>query len=132
MCVPPTIVSMRLLLSLAVAAGLVGCGHPVNKKLEGRWVGDGVENFDDRNMAVATGWAKGASFEFSGTTMTVAVPAEEPRTGTYKVTSVRENDVELAVTRQDGAIDKARFRLDSEHSMRWMLGNERSVVLRRQ
>lgn len=95
-------------------------------------MGDGVENFDDRSMAVATGWAKGASFEFSGTALTVAVPAEEPRTGTYKVTSVHENDIEIAVTRQDGAVDKARFRLDSEHSMRWMLGNERSVVLRRQ
>jgi hypothetical protein len=123
---------MRLLLALALTAGLVACGHPVNKKLEGRWVGDGVENFDDRSMAVATGWAKGASFEFSGTTLTVAVPAEEPRMGSYKVTSVRENDIEIAVTRQDGAIDKARFRLDSEHSMRWMLGDERSVVLRRQ
>lgn len=132
MGVPPTIASMRLLLALAVAAGLAGCGHPVNKKLEGRWVGDGVENFDDRSMAVATGWAKGASFEFSGTTMTVAVPAEEPRTGTYKVTSVHENDIELAVTRTDGAVDKARFRLDSEHSIRWMLGDQRSVVLRRQ
>jgi hypothetical protein len=124
---------MRLLLALAVALTLVGCGgHPIEKKLEGRWVGDGVENFDDTRMAVATGWAKGASFEFSGTSLTVAIPAEEPRTGTYKVVSVRENDVDIAVTRQDGAVDKARFRLDSEHSIRWMLGDERSVVLRRQ
>ena len=125
---------LGLLARLSVLGGLlgvVGCGHPVQKKLEGRWVGDGVENFDDKSVAPATGWAKGTSFEFSGSTLTVAIPAEEPRSGNYKIVSVRENDVEIAVSRKDGSIDKARFKLDSEHAMRWMLGDERAVVLRR-
>ncbi len=116
---------------VGVSVGVVGCGHPVQHKLEGRWVGDSVENFDDKAVAVATGWAKGTSFEFSGSTLTVAIPAEEPRSGSYKVVSVRENDVEIAVMRKDGAVDKAHFKLDSEHSIRWMLGDERAVVLRR-
>jgi hypothetical protein len=116
---------------VGVCLGSAGCGHPVQKKLEGRWVGDSVENFDDNAVAAATGWAKGTSFEFSGSNLTVAIPAEEPRSGAYKIVSVRENDVLIAVTRKDGSIDKARFKLDSDTSIRWMLGDERSVVLRR-
>ena len=70
---------------VGLCVGLGGCGHPVQNKLEGRWVGDSVENFDDQHVAVATGWAKGASFEFSGSTLTVAIPAEDPRSASYKI-----------------------------------------------
>lgn len=118
--------------ALGACAGVVGCGHPVKGKLQGRWVGDSVENFDDSQVAVATGWAKGTSFEFSGSTLTVAIPAEEPRSGDYKVASVRENDVELSIKRKDGAQDRLRLKLDSEHSLRWVLEGERAIVLRRE
>jgi hypothetical protein len=111
---------------------LAGCGHPVQRKLEGRWLGESVENFDAKDVAAATGWARGLSLEFSGARLTVAVPAEEPRTGKYKVASVRENDVELAVTRADGVVDTASFKLDDEHSLRFMVGDNRAVVLRRE
>jgi hypothetical protein len=117
---------------VGACVSLSGCGHPVQNKLEGRWVGESVENFDDQHVAVATGWAKGASFEFSGSALTVAIPAEDPRSATYKVASVRENTVDLAVKRKDGAIDKLRLKLDSEHSMRWVLGDERAIVMRRE
>ncbi len=117
---------------VGICASLSACGHPVQNKLEGRWVGDSVENFDDQHVAIATGWAKGASFEFSGSTLTVAIPAEDPRSAPYKVASVRENAVELAVKRKDGATDKLRLKLDSEHSIRWLLGDERAIVLRRE
>ncbi|MBI3200960.1 MAG: hypothetical protein IT377_12465 [Polyangiaceae bacterium] len=123
---------LGFLVGVGAFAGATGCGHPVQSKLEGRWVGDSVENFDDRHVAVATGWARGASLEFSASNLTVAVPAEDPRTGAYKVASVRENTVELAVTRKDGAKDKLRLKLDSEHSIRWMLSDERAIVLRRE
>lgn len=119
------------LAGLSVLA-MLGCGHPVQKKLEGRWVGEGVENFDDRQVAMATGWARGTSFEFSGSTVTVAVPAEEPRSGQYKVLQVHNNDVYVAVARADGKSDKVHFKLDDEQSIRWMLGESRSVVLRRE
>jgi hypothetical protein len=111
---------------------LAGCGNPVARKLEGRWLGESVENFDAKDVAAATGWARGLSLEFSGTHLTVAVPAEEPRTGKYKVASVHDNDVELAVTRLDGAVDTASFKLDDEHSLRFMVGDNRAVVLRRE
>jgi hypothetical protein len=111
---------------------MAGCGNPVQRKLEGRWLGESVENFDAKDVAAATGWARGLSLEFSGARLTVAVPAEEPRTGKYKVASVRENDVELAVTRLDGAVDTAKLKLDDERSIRFMIGDTRAIVLRRE
>lgn len=130
----------RSTLSIAGLLGLIlgssvllaGCGNPVQRKLEGRWLGESVENFDAKDVAAATGWARGLSLEFSGSKLTVAVPAEEPRTGKYKVSSVHENDVQLAVTRADGAVDNASFKLDDERSLRFMLGDSRAVVLRRE
>jgi hypothetical protein len=121
----------KLAVTAACALAFSACGHPVQKKLEGRWLGDAVENFDDSHVAAATGWAKGTSLEFAGSTVTVSIPAEEPRSGKYKVARVRDTDVELAVVREDGRTDKARFKLDDEHSIRWMLGDGRAVVLRR-
>jgi len=111
---------------------LAGCGNPVQRKLEGRWLGESVENFDAKEVAAATGWARGLSLEFAGSRLTVAVPAEEPRTGKYKVASVRENDVQLAVTRADGAVDTTNLKLDDERSIRFMIGDTRAVVLRRE
>jgi hypothetical protein len=119
-------------LILSSALLLAGCGNPIQRKLEGRWLGESVENFDARDVAAATGWARGLSLEFSGTRVTVAVPAEEPRTGKYKVASVHENDVELAVTRVDGVVDTASLKLDDERSLRFMIGDTRAVVLRRE
>jgi hypothetical protein len=122
--------SLGLLVTSALV--LAGCGNPVQRKLEGRWLGESVENFDAKDMAAATGWARGLSLEFAGTRLTVAVPAEEPRIGKYKVASVHENDVQLAVTRADGAVDTASFKLDDERSLRFMVGDNKAVVLRRE
>jgi hypothetical protein len=99
--------------------------------LEGRWLGEGVENFGDSQLAAATGWARGLSFEFAGSNVTVAVPAEEARTGRYQVGSVHESDVRLNFTSKDGKTSTALFKLDNDHSIRWMLGQGRAVVLRR-
>ena len=108
-----------------------GCGHPVQRQLEGRWLGESVENFQDSQLAAATGWARGLSFEFAGSSATVAVPAEEARTGRYQVSSVHESDVRLSFTTKEGKTSSALFKLDNERSIRWMLGEGRSVVLRR-
>jgi len=121
----------RLLPLLPILAISTGCGHPVQRTLEGRWLGDAVENFQDSQLAAATGWARGLSFEFAGSSVTVAVPAEESRTGRYQVSSVHESDVRLAFTTKDGKSSTALFKLDNDHSIRWMLGQGRAVVLRR-
>jgi hypothetical protein len=119
-------------LVLAALGGAAGCNHPLQNKLEGRWLGDGVENFDEDAVAPATGWAKGTSFEFSGPYLTVSIPAEEPRTGRYKVVAARESAIEVRVTGKDGNNDRLRLLLDSDHSMRWVLDRSRAVVLRRE
>ena len=119
---------VALLPTLAISTG---CGHPVQRSLEGRWLGEAVENFQDSQLAAATGWARGLSFEFAGSSVTVAIPAEESRTGRYAVSSVHESDVRLAFTAKDGKTSSALFKLDNDHSMRWMLGQGRAVVLRR-
>lgn len=121
--------SWRHLLPMLVIS--TGCGHPVQRSLEGRWLGDSVENFQDSQLAAATGWARGLSFEFAGSNVTVAVPAEEPRSGRYQVSSVHESDVRLAISAKDGKSSSISLKLDSDHSLRWMLGQGRSVVLRR-
>ena len=117
--------------SLVAAPCLVGCGNPVQRQLEGRWLGDSVESFEQRELSRATGWAKGVSFEFSGSKLTVTIPAEEPRTAPYKVAVVHENDVRLSVQRPDGKIDPLNLRIDDERSVRWMLDGSHAVVLRR-
>ncbi|MES1177813.1 MAG: hypothetical protein ABUL62_26040 [Myxococcales bacterium] len=129
---PERLRSLILGAVLVSSVALPGCGNAVQRKLEGRWLGESVENFDSKDMAAATGWARGLSLEFSGNRLTVAIPAEEPRVGKYKVASVHENDVELAVTRADGVVDEASFKLDDEHSLRFMVGDNRAVVLRRE
>jgi hypothetical protein len=122
---------LSLLPILPILAISTGCGHPVQRSLEGRWLGEAVENFQDSQLAAATGWARGLSFEFAGSTVTVAVPAEEARTGRYQVTSAYQSDVRLAFTGKDGKATTALFKLDNDHSIRWMLGQGRAVVLRR-
>lgn len=111
---------------------LIACGHPVQKKLDGTWHGEAVENFDDRDIPRATGWAKSLRFSFDGSNVTVSIAAEEPRTGKYRVRSVHNSDVVLAVARPDGKEDVTRLKLDDEHSIRWMLDSARSIVLRRE
>ncbi len=123
--------ALTLVAILKMSLISTGCGHPVQRSLEGRWLGDSVENFDDSQLAAATGWARGLSFEFAGSNVTVAVPAEEPRTGRYQVSSVHESDVRLGVTSKEGKTSTVALKLDGDHAMRWMLGQGRSVVLRR-
>lgn len=108
------------------------CGHPVQRQLEGIWHGDSVENFESQDIARATGWAKGLRFSFDGPKLTVAIAAEQERTGEYRVRSVHNRDVVLAVLRPDGTEDVARLKLDDDGSVRWMLGESRAIVLRRE
>ena len=121
---------MAVALVLALLAA--GCGHPVQRQLEGTWHGDSVENFDDRDLARATGWAKSLRFTFNGAQMSVSIAAEEERSGKYRVRSVRNSDVVLAVTRPGGGEDITQLKLDDDHAIRWMLGQSRAVVLRRE
>jgi hypothetical protein len=119
-------------LGLCVAVTtMTACGHPVERRLKGRWLGESVENFDGPALAAVTGWARGTSFEFSDKKLTVVIPAEEARVGSYEVVSFRDAKTVLNVKRADGQTDKLELRLDDEHSLRWMLPEGRSIVMRR-
>lgn len=118
---------------LAAMAGAAGCAHPMQRKLEGRWSGDSVENFDRKLVAAATGWVRGMSMEFAGSKMTVVVPTEgSSRSGRYRVERAHDRDLYISVERPDGIRDDVHFKLDSDHLMRWVLDDGRSVVLRRE
>lgn len=123
-------------MKLGIAAGavlpLLGCGHPIQRALDGRWFGESVENFDPSDVASATGWARGTSLEFSGSSVTVAIPAEDPRKGRYDVESAHEGDLVLAFHDGKGATTKSRFSLDGDHFLKWHVDDRRSVILRRE
>jgi hypothetical protein len=118
--------------AVALLMATSGCGHPVRRQLEGRWFGESVENFEQRELPSVTAWARGVSFEFAGENITVSMPAEEPRSAPYQVASVQRNDVRLSVQRPTGQKDSVHFRLDDERSIRWMLDGHHAVVLRRE
>ena len=119
-----------LLLALS-ATTLVGCGHPAERKLRGRWYGDRIESVDAVDLSAATGWVKGTSFLFKGSEMTVEIPAEGARTGKFEVLAFRDGKITVGVHRQDGATDRVELKLDDERSMRWLLPQGRAVVMRR-
>ncbi len=110
---------------------LPACGHPAQRRLAGRWVGDSIENVEPGLLAAATGWVRGTSFDFDGEELTVVIPAEEPRTGLYEVVSFRDSQVALAVKGSDGRSYSMDLKLDDERSFRWLLADGRAVVMRR-
>jgi hypothetical protein len=117
---------------VAALAAVTGCGHPAQRALEGRWFGESVENFDPADVAAATGWARGASLEFSGGAITVAIPAEDPRKGKFEVESAHESTLVLAVRDDKGAVQRTRLSLDGDRYLKWHVDERRSVVLRRE
>lgn len=117
---------------LALALPLFGCAKGPKDRLQGRWVGERVDSFHPSQAGRATGWVANTSFEFKGSRVTVSIPAESPREGTYKVTSAQEDQLRIAFLRPDGPQDEVDFLFEGEDALRWMLGDGRSVVLRRQ
>ena len=117
--------------ALVALAALTACGHPVQRRLEGRWIGESVEIVAPSFLVGATGWAKGTSFEFSGTRLIVTIPADEPRTGTYSVASVRDDRIVLQAKRADGTLDPVELRMQDEHSLQWILPNGGAVRFRK-
>ncbi len=108
-----------------------GCEKTPKDKLQGRWLGEGVEHLPEVQSGKALGWVKGTAFEFSGGKVTVTIPAESPRTGTFKIAKVEGDRVVVSFLREEGGKDEATFRFVGENSLRWELGSGREVVLTR-
>ena len=122
-------VTMTLALAALTLPAAVGCQKTPRDKLQGRWLGEGVENFPAQQVPKATGWVKGTAIEFAGNKVTVTVPAETPRTGTFKVARVEGEKVVVSFARDEGGTDEAAFRFVNEGTMRWDMGNGREVVM---
>ena len=119
------------ILLMLLSTALVGCKKTPKQQLQGKWVGERVENFDSAQAQRASGWASGASFEFRGARVTVTIPAETPRSGTFKIAKADQNQLLLTFLRPHGAQDRVAFQLDGDKRMRWMLGDGRSILLRK-
>ena len=115
---------------LVLASFATGCSKSPKDKLQGKWVGEKVDNVPIDQEARATGWVKGTTFEFKGDKVIVTIPAEEPRTGHFAVVPQSASKLNVSFTRANGEVDEATFILASEgKSLRWDIGNERTVTL---
>lgn len=94
-------------------------------------MGEGVENVPEAQLPKVTGWVKGTVFEFSGSKVTVTIPAESPRTGQFKVAKAEGDTVTVAFMREEGGRDEAELRFVGEDSLRWNIGAGREVVLQK-
>jgi hypothetical protein len=109
---------------------MAGCGRGPEAKLAGKWVGDRIDNVSADQVARATGWVKGTTFEFAGDKLTVTLPAEPPRQGTYKVSRVEGDKMVLSVARSDTqAHDETTLTFRGDKSMSWDIGHGREVLL---
>jgi len=109
-----------------------GCAHPAQSQLQGRWFGDTVENIAPDEVAATTQWARATSLEFSGSHVTVVIPAEEPRSGDFEIVAFDRGDVTLAVRNIAGERYKTELSIDADDRLRWHLGEGRWLVLRRE
>src|SRR5689334_24311974 len=87
--------------ALALPLFVLGCGGGPADKLEGKWVGDRIDNVSAEQVARATAWVKATTLEFAGDKLTVTIPTETARKGTFKVAKVDGDKLVLSVHRKD-------------------------------
>ncbi len=118
---------------VAIAVSLLGtsCAKDPKSRLQGKWLGDSVSNAPPEQASGANAWVKGMSFEFAGSRLTVTIPAEQPRTGEYKVEEEDGNRVTLKVLREEGISDTATLTFAEDRTLHWDIGEGRHVVLTR-
>ncbi len=116
-------------LGLLALSSMTACGTSPKDKLTGKWIGDRIENVSAEDAARAIGWVKGTMWEFAGDKLTVTIPAEPARTGTYKVTKGEGGKMSVRVARSDGQADEANVKLTDAKTLRWDIGESREIVL---
>ncbi len=114
---------------LLVVPAATGCGRTPKDRLQGRWLGETIENVSAQHLTKAMGWVKGAALEFNGTKATVMIPAESPRTGTFRVTEADGDRVTVSFLREEGGRDEAEFQFVGEGQLRWSIGDGRQILL---
>ena len=125
---------MRTRITTALALAIVlltaaGCDKSPRDRLQGRWLGESIENVSPAQAPKAAGWVKGTAFDFQGNRVTVTIPAETPRTGTFKVTKAEGETLLVSFLREEGGRDEAEIQLVGERELRWRIGEGREIVL---
>lgn len=123
----PHVTIFALVLCLSATA----CEKSPRDRLQGRWLGEAIENVPVNQVQKATGWVKGTAIEFSGNKVTVTIPAETPRTGTFKVTKMEGDKVVVSFFRDEGGRDDTEMQLVGDQALRWQVGQGREVVMLR-
>lgn len=121
-------IGAALVLALTIPA-TTGCEKTPKDRLQGRWLGEGVEHIPEAQAGKALGWVKGTALEFSGGKVTVTIPAESPRTGSFRVAKAEGDRITVSFLREEGGKDEATFRFVGENNLRWELGGGGEVVL---
>lgn len=108
---------------------VTGCAKKPEEKLQGKWVGDRIENVSFEQILSATGWVRGTTMELAGNTMTMSIPQEAPRSGSFQVARAEKNQLTLTVPRPDGlGADEMKLSFVDEKTLRWNIGEDREVV----
>lgn len=122
---------LPVLATLILTTALAGCEKSPREKLQGTWVGETVANVHPTQQARAEGWARATRLEFAGNKATVALPAESPRSGTFKVAQGDAGDLEVLFRRPEGGDDRSRFAFTPEGKLIWTLGGGAQVTMKR-
>jgi hypothetical protein len=124
---------LRAAAPLTLAASLfvpIGCGGGPADKLEGKWVGERIDNVSAEQVARATAWVKATTLEFAGDKMTVTIPTEASRKGSFKVTKVDGDKLVLSVHRKDSPTrDETTLTMQGDKTLRWDIGQSREITL---
>jgi len=117
-------------LALAITLPVLsGCEKSPRDKLQGRWLGESVANVPASQLQKTTGWVKGTAIEFSGNKVTVTIPAETPRSGTFRVSRLEGDNLLVSFLREEGGRDDVQMRLAGDQTLRWQIGEGREIVL---
>lgn len=124
----------RALVSTLIIAvlGLVGCDKSPRDKLQGKWVGDSVSAVRADQQGRADGWVRGTKVEFAANKVTVAIPAESARTGTFTIAKVTGEELDLVFKRPEGVEDRSKVRFTEDGRLAWTLAGGTEIMLRRE
>lgn len=112
-----------IVIALLALPLLAGCEKSPRDRLQGKWRGVGVSGaVNATQQQKAEGWARGTSLEFSGSKVTVAIPAESPRSGAFKIAKVEGKNMTLSFKRPEGGEDSSDFHFTDDGKLVWKLG----------
>lgn len=125
-------VRQEIVLPVVLVLSALGCNKSPRERLEGKWVGEGIAQVHASQDGRADEWAKQTRVEFNGNNVTVAIPAEEPRSGTFKIAKATGNDLQVVFKRKAGGEDTSRLTFVEDDKLRWTFDNGVEVMLRRE